>query len=174
MPGRGTAGRRVAGNARFIAAPAYLRLLAAEPLLKRSIPVLILIFLIVVASVRFLSLMTWRDDVERDAKAILNLAAGELANALMLPGAKDAEPDLTHATCLRKAGLLGALGRDHVLAITDGAFKVVAATPRGERLGGQVPRRSLGRRPAAVPVRRPRRRRWRSRSTARTGSLPRT
>src|SRR5262245_48450822 len=74
----------VAGNARIIAAPAYRRLLAAEPLLKRSIPILILIFLIVVASVRFLSLMAMRDDVEQDAKAVLGLAAGELANALML------------------------------------------------------------------------------------------
>ena len=64
-------GNVVAGNARIIAAPAYRRLLAAEPLLKRSIPILIVIFLIVVASVRFLSLMAWRDDVERDAKAML-------------------------------------------------------------------------------------------------------
>ncbi len=119
----------VAGNARFIAAPAYMRLLAAEPLLKRSIPILILIFLIVVASVRFLSLMTWRDDVERDAKAILNLAAGELSNGLMLPGADGAGLEPYAQDLLRQAGLLGALGRDHVIAITDGAFKVVATTP---------------------------------------------
>ena len=87
----------VAGNARIIAAPAYRRLLAAEPLLKRSIPILILIFLIVVASVRFLSLMALRDDVERDAKAVLGLAAGELVNALMLAGkrrrSRGAAPD---------------------------------------------------------------------------------
>ncbi len=128
---------KVAGNARFIAAPAYLRLLAAEPLLKRSIPILILIFLIVVASVRFLSLMTWRDDVERDAKAILNLAAGEIANALMLPHAEGGDPELYARDLLRKAGLLGALGRNHVLAITDGSFKVVAATPQAIGWEGQ-------------------------------------
>ncbi|TJW70488.1 MAG: PAS domain-containing sensor histidine kinase, partial [Mesorhizobium sp.] len=63
----------LAGNARLIAEPAYRRLLAAEPLLRRSIPALIIIFLLVIAVLRFLSLMHERDDVERDAKAILSL-----------------------------------------------------------------------------------------------------
>ena len=127
----------VSGNARIIAAPAYLRLLAAEPMLKRSIPVLILIFLIVVASVRFLSLMTWRDDVERDAKAILNLAAGEISNALMLPDAERSDPELHARDLLRKAGLLGALGRGHVIAITDENFRIVAASPAASAWEGQ-------------------------------------
>src|SRR5437868_8849374 len=74
----------LAGNARLIAEPAYRRLLAAEPLLRRSIPTLIVVFLIVVAGTRFLSLMAQRDDVERNAKAILALSAGELVNALMV------------------------------------------------------------------------------------------
>ena len=69
------------GNARLIAEPAYRRLLAAEPLLKRSIPTLIVIFLVVVAAVRFLSLLNWHDDIERNAKAMLALSAGELVNA---------------------------------------------------------------------------------------------
>jgi len=134
---RGERRDKVAGNARFIAAPAYLRLLAAEPLLKRSIPVLIIIFLVVVASVRFMSMMTWRDDVERDAKAILNLASGELANAMMLPAASEADPRLYASDMLRKAGLLGALTRNHVMAITDGAFRIVAATPQERHWEGQ-------------------------------------
>src|SRR5690606_20835579 len=48
---------------------------------------------------------------------------------LMLPDSEDAKPDVYARDLLRKAGLLGALGRDHVLAITDGSFKVVAASP---------------------------------------------
>ena len=66
----------LAGNARIIAEPAYRRLLAAEPILRRSIPKLIVIFLLVVAAARVMSLMAWRDDIERDAKAVLGLAAG--------------------------------------------------------------------------------------------------
>ncbi len=126
----------VTGNARIIAAPAYLRLLAAEPWLKRSIPILILIFLVVVGSVRLLSLMSLRDDVDRDARAILNLAAGEISNALMLPGAADGPPELHARNLLRGTRLLGSLGRDHVLVITDGDFKVVAATAQARSWEG--------------------------------------
>ena len=126
----------VTGNARIIAAPAYLRLLAAEPWLKRSIPILILIFLVVVASVRLLSLMALRDDVDRDARAILNLAAGEISNALMLPDAADGTPELHARDLLRGTRLLGSLGREHVLVITDGDFKVVAATAQARSWEG--------------------------------------
>ncbi|TIT70897.1 MAG: hypothetical protein E5W56_22495, partial [Mesorhizobium sp.] len=61
---------------------AYQRLVAAEPLLRRSIPALIIIFLIVIAALRFLSLVNDRDAVERDAKAVLALAAGQMAQAI--------------------------------------------------------------------------------------------
>ena len=127
----------VVGNARIIAAPAYRRLLDIEPLLKRSIPVLIIIFLIVVASVRFLSLMALRDDVERDAKAMLGLAAGELVNALML-----AEGDLNNVEAeaqrlIQKTAHGGMLAEGHVLAVTDGAFKVIAATAGAPSWHGQ-------------------------------------
>ena len=81
---RAQADKAIAGNARIIAAPAYRRLLAAEPLLKRSIPTLILVFLLVIAGARFLSLMELREDVERDAKSLLLLADGELSTAFMV------------------------------------------------------------------------------------------
>ncbi|MBZ9996050.1 MULTISPECIES: PAS domain-containing sensor histidine kinase [unclassified Mesorhizobium] len=130
----------LAGNTRLIAEPAYKRLLAAEPLLRRSIPALIVIFLIVIAGLRVLSLMNERDDVERDAKAILTLAAAQLASSLAttsdtLPGATQ---DLLETTSRQ-----GAMGRSHVLVITDSAFKITAVTPRsvpwqGHSLDGLV------------------------------------
>ncbi|MFC3322228.1 PAS domain-containing sensor histidine kinase [Mesorhizobium cantuariense] len=130
----------LAGNTRLIAEPAYRRLLAAEPLLRRSIPALIITFLIVIAALRVLSLMNERDDVERNAKAILTLAAGQLASSLAttsdtVPGAIQ---DLLETTSRQ-----GAMGRSHVLVITDSAFKIVAVTPRsmpwqGHSLDGLV------------------------------------
>lgn len=132
---RNEARDKVAGNARIIAAPAYRRLLAAEPLLRRSIPVLILIFLIVVAAVRFLSLMALRDDVERDAKAVLGLAAGELVNALMLSeGSRD---DAEAQRLIQKMMQGGMLSGGEVLVVTDGSFKVVATTPVAASWQGQ-------------------------------------
>lgn len=130
----------LAGNTRLIAEPAYKRLLAAEPLLRRSIPALIIIFLLVIAALRVLSLMNERDDVERDAKAILTLAAGQLASSLAttsdtVPGAVQ---DLLETTSRQ-----GAMGRSHVLVITDAAFRITAVTPRsmpwqGHSLDGLV------------------------------------
>jgi two-component system cell cycle sensor histidine kinase PleC len=130
----------LAGNTRLIAEPAYKRLLAAEPLLRRSIPALIIIFLLVIAALRVLSLMNERDDVERDAKAILTLAAAQLASSLAttsdtVPGAVQ---DLLETTSRQ-----GAMGRSHVLVITDSAFKITAVTPRsipwqGHSLDGLV------------------------------------
>ena len=61
-------------HARLIAEPAYRHLLAAEPLLKRSIPTLIVIFLVVVAGVRMLSLLNWHDDIERTRRLLQPLA----------------------------------------------------------------------------------------------------
>ena len=72
---------------------------------------LIVIFLLVVASVRFLSLMAWRDDVERDAKAMLGLAAGELVNALMLADAEGGDARRRARRLIQKTGQRGSLGR---------------------------------------------------------------
>jgi two-component system cell cycle sensor histidine kinase PleC len=126
----------VAGNARVIAAPAYRRLIAAEPLLKRSIPILILIFLVVVAAVRFMSLVAQRDEVEQDAKAVLGLAAGELVNALMLSEANRDNPEGA-TQLIRKSVQGGALTSDHVLVVTDSAFRVVATTAAATDWQGQ-------------------------------------
>jgi len=70
---RRTAARRaragLMGNARLLAEPAYRRLLAAEPFLRRLIPVLIVVFLAVVALARGLELMDERDAIERQARS---------------------------------------------------------------------------------------------------------
>ncbi|MGB3539602.1 MAG: ATP-binding protein [Mesorhizobium sp.] len=114
---------RLIGNMRLIAEPAYRKLLAAEPFLRRLIPALIVVFLIVVAALRFLSLMNWHDEVERNAKAVLMLAAGELLNS-------DVTATGGAQTLLDRMAREGAVSRNHVLAITDGSFKIIAATPQ--------------------------------------------
>ncbi|TGQ11894.1 MULTISPECIES: PAS domain-containing sensor histidine kinase [unclassified Mesorhizobium] len=116
----------LAGNTRLIAEPTYQRLLAAEPFLRRSIPALIVIFLIVIAALRFLSLMNEHDQIERDAKAVLALAAGQIAQAIT------ADPNAAGANAvslLESTSRQGAMSRAHVLAITDANFKVIAVSP---------------------------------------------
>jgi two-component system cell cycle sensor histidine kinase PleC len=118
----------VSGTARVLAAPAYRRLLTAEPLLKRSIPILILIFLVVIAAVRFMSIMSLRDSVEQDAKAVLALVASELSSALTLAQAGRIASDGGPELLIRKSMQSGQLPDSHVLAVTDASFRIVAAS----------------------------------------------
>lgn len=65
----------LAGHAKLFAKPAYGRLIKAEPFLKRSIPVLIVAFLIVVAAARFIELIEKRDNLENSARQATALTA---------------------------------------------------------------------------------------------------
>ncbi|WP_269932252.1 PAS domain-containing sensor histidine kinase [Aminobacter sp. HY435] len=131
-------GASLAGNARLIAEPAYNRLLAAEPILRRSIPTLIMIFLIVVAGTRFLSLMSMRDDVERNAKAILSLAAGEMVNSLMVDTTNEVPLATAGHDLLERSSQQGMLSRSHVIALTDQNFRIIAVTPQSTGWQGQA------------------------------------
>ncbi|MCG6113612.1 MAG: ATP-binding protein [Mesorhizobium sp.] len=126
LRGSGT-GNAPPGNARFIAAPAYRRLLAAEPLLRRSIPALIIIFLLVIAAARIMSLMAMKEEDEHSSKAMLSLAASQLAMSLAnLPAdtVLDTAAETLASDLARKAGF----GNHHSIVLTDPAFVIVAAT----------------------------------------------
>jgi two-component system cell cycle sensor histidine kinase PleC len=124
------------GNARVIAEPSYDRLLAAEPLLRRSIPTLIIIFLLVVGAVRFLSLVNWHDDIERNAKAMLSLSAGEMINALtLLPEESLSDIDTARSLISRTADR--GSGSRFALAVMDGDFTIIAASPEVLRWQGK-------------------------------------
>ncbi len=81
--------KRLSGHARMLAQPAYERLLAAEGFLRRLIPVLILIFLAIVAATRFVQLTEMRGERDRQATQRLTMSAELIAGAL-----RAAEPTL--------------------------------------------------------------------------------
>ncbi|MEQ8295259.1 MAG: ATP-binding protein [Nitratireductor sp.] len=120
--------RGLSGNARIIAAPAYERLIAAEPYLRRSIPTLIIVFLVIVAAARATSLMSWREDIERSARMMLGLGAAQIASAIEA-SRHDPQPHGVSQVFLERSAPLAALRNQHALLITDGRFQVVAATP---------------------------------------------
>jgi len=80
------------GLARFLAEPAFKRLLALEPWLKRSIPVLILVFLAVVFTARAVALMNDREAAGEQARIFLSLMADAGAGALREAGRNDFTP----------------------------------------------------------------------------------
>jgi two-component system cell cycle sensor histidine kinase PleC len=125
----------LAGNVKMIAEPAYKRLLAAEPYLRRSIPTLIMIFLVVIACSRVLSLTTQREEIERSARTALALAAGRAADAIELAGGfreLSATQDLLDGFARN-----GLLSPQHVLAVTDGDLKLAAATENARNWVGR-------------------------------------
>jgi two-component system cell cycle sensor histidine kinase PleC len=126
----------LSGSARFLAAPAYQRLIAAEPYLRRSIPTLIIVFLLVVAAARTMSLMTWHDDIERTARMILGLGASELASTVddLRPG-DDPAAGQRH---LDHTASLGPLRLRHVLVLTDADLSVVAVSPAAASWSGRA------------------------------------
>ncbi|MGO4840617.1 PAS domain-containing sensor histidine kinase, partial [Rhizobiaceae sp. 2RAB30] len=82
-----------------------------------------------------MSLAASHDDIERDVKAVLALAAGELGNGLMI-GNGAASPD-TAEDLLLTTSRHGGMGTRHVLAITDRNFKVVAVSPETSDWNGR-------------------------------------
>jgi len=109
--------------------PALGRLLAAEPLLRRAIPTLIIAFLLVVAAARVLSLMAMHDEAARNAKAILALSASGIADAA--PVASDAGSIEVEAVLagVRERGMLSS---NHVLVLLDQNMQVIATNPTRE------------------------------------------
>jgi two-component system, cell cycle sensor histidine kinase PleC len=115
----------LAGPARILAEPAYQKLLAAEPFLRRAIPALTIIFLIIVATARIMSLMTARDEIERAAGLTLNLAAAHTASELSSSVAAD--------DALQFAELLGVIHNGTTVLVMDPAFNIMSS--RGSDIG---------------------------------------
>src|SRR5690242_15309733 len=104
----GGAGADVAlkGHARLLAQPAYRRLLTAEPIFRRSIPVLIAVFLVVVGVARTSNLIERRDETEAAARDMIALLAETLDATLSVTvpdGATAAGIGTAMRTALREA-----------------------------------------------------------------------
>jgi len=117
------------GSAEALTAPAYRRLLAAEPYLRRSIPTLIVIFLLVVAATRVLSLMALRDNIDRDARSMLALTAATISNTIVAKTTGDPDQLTVERDALETLTKSAGLGRNQVMLVTDRNFKVTAASP---------------------------------------------
>jgi two-component system cell cycle sensor histidine kinase PleC len=128
-------GLGLAGNARMIAAPAYRRLVAAEPILRRAIPAMIVLFLVIVAATRIIALMNMHDGVERSAKSTLALAASQLADAASLKMSKKGHGD--GQDLVRQTSEAAAFGDSYVVALTDADLRIAAVTTSAEGWSGK-------------------------------------
>jgi len=70
---------RLSGHARLLSTPRYRHILEAEPLLRRSIPVLIVTFIVVLALTRIVGVMETRQALEDAARDEATLVAATLS-----------------------------------------------------------------------------------------------
>lgn len=81
-PGRGNKKGKVSGHVSLLAGPAYSKFVSIEPILRRLVPALIVIFLIILGVARVFSMLAWREDIEQQHKASLAAATANLAQML--------------------------------------------------------------------------------------------
>jgi len=123
------------GHARLIVHPAYRRLLRVEPLFRRSIPVLIVVFLIVVGLARVSSLTDLARETDIAARDNLNLIATALEaqvaqadrDGMFLSGTPAQE-------LLDNALPIGATGEGRVVVMMDPLQRIIATAPENPAL----------------------------------------
>jgi len=135
--GRPKAETEVAGNAKIIAAPAYERLLAIEPYLRRAIPILIVIFLLILTAARLVTLLNWHGDIEKDTKRHLGMVASNLAQAVQIAGVESLAEVGQAEVLIDETILRASMDAGWVLALTDSRFAVTAVSASAQKMKGQ-------------------------------------
>jgi two-component system cell cycle sensor histidine kinase PleC len=119
----------IKGLAQSIAKPAYRRLLTAEPLLRRAVPVLIIAFLLTSCIGAIVQVLDYRRQIVADATWQIEAIADILAAQIDHP-AKDEKPGAgrTSEAIVRALPAWAGNGRRILLANADGM--IIASVPR--------------------------------------------
>jgi two-component system cell cycle sensor histidine kinase PleC len=127
----------IKGLAQSIANPAYRRLLTAEPLLRRAVPVLIVAFMLTICIGAAVQVLEHRRQVVFDATQTIEALADHFAAALDRP----AREGVTHlprtSEALRQALPAWADGAGRRVLVADGDGTIVAGLPDEPRLMGR-------------------------------------
>jgi len=119
----------IKGLAQSIAKPAYRRLLSAEPLLRRAVPVLIIAFMLTICIGAAVQVLEHRRQVVLDAVRTIEAVADHIAAALDRP-ARDGKPILARTSeALERVLPPWAAGADRRILVADGDGTIIAALP---------------------------------------------
>ncbi|WP_026381221.1 PAS domain-containing sensor histidine kinase [Afifella pfennigii] len=136
----------LAGHARLFIHPAYARLVQAEPLIRRLIPFLIVLFILALGLMRAVVLSDAHSELERRVHGEVALLANAVANNLkemraQMPAAAMSE---TYHGILANAVPEGATGEGRIVLLADPSGKIVASAPYGTGLAGRTLEDFLG------------------------------
>lgn len=123
--------------ARSIARPAYRRLLGAEPLLRRAVPVLIVAFMLTICVGAAVQVVNGRRQVMVEATRTVEALADQLAVALERPARDGAPRPARGADALPQALPDWAAGAGRSVLIADGSGVIIATIPPEPWLRGR-------------------------------------
>jgi two-component system cell cycle sensor histidine kinase PleC len=126
----------IKGLAQSIANPAYRRLLTAEPLLRRAVPVLIVAFMITICIGAAVQVLEHRRQVMFEATRNIEALADHFATALDRPPREAAHLTRT-SEALQQAMPVWAVDAGRRILIADGDGTIVAAAPNEPQLLGR-------------------------------------
>ena len=127
----------IQGLAQSIAKPAYRRLLTAEPLLRRAVPVLIVAFLATICAGTVVQVLDLRRQANNDMMIALNAAADIAAERLQQPLKQPSDPLALPQQTLARALPLWATGAGRRFLLTNAEGVVAAATPASDATIGR-------------------------------------
>ena len=134
--------REMSGHVRLLAAPGYGQLLAREPILRRAIPLLTVIFILVIAAYRIAIAVDHRAEVEASAQAELTHLARSLADRLSL--GKALEPEANLPALFSEALPDGATREGRRIVLVENS-SITAAAPFDANLLGEDEASLIGR-----------------------------
>jgi two-component system cell cycle sensor histidine kinase PleC len=150
------------GHARLVAQPTYEKLLASEPLLRKCIPVIIIIFLVALAISRAVHLYDVRIDRENQARDTMGMVASLIGLSIgqQEPGLPAVQFKMAVQNALDNALPDSATDDGRRIYVTDATGRVLATAPRGiaddrdfnDIVAGAQPLVIFGERAGILPV----------------------
>ena len=129
----------IKGLAQSIAKPAYRRLLTAEPLLRRAVPVLIVAFMLTICIGAAVQVLDHRRQAVFDATRTIEALADHLAAELDRPTREGPFHIVRTSDAIEKALPAWAAGAGRTILVADAGGTIVAAAPQApQMLGRQI------------------------------------
>src|SRR5579872_3260142 len=127
----------IKGLAQSIAKPAYRRLVTAEPLLRRAVPVLIIAFMLTICVGAAVQVLEHRRQVVREATRSIEALADLLAITLDRTG-RDGRPNVARSSeALERALPPWAASTGRRILVADGDGAIVASAPDEPQMRGR-------------------------------------